>query len=86
MPGQQIAQANPPPDASLLPDSLLDFGVQLDNKDVLSKHELAAIHKFRRAADYIAAGEHSGNELEELQPRAECSTISHDFPEIERPS
>jgi xylulose-5-phosphate/fructose-6-phosphate phosphoketolase len=59
MPGQQIAQANPPPDASLLPDSLLDFGVQLDNKDVLSKDELSAIHKFRRAADYIAAGTHS---------------------------
>lgn len=63
MPGQQIAQANPPPDPSLLPDSLLDFGVQLDNKYVLSKHELNAVHKFRRAADYIAAGKSSRNKL-----------------------
>ena len=63
MPGQEIAQANPPPDPSLLPDSLLEFGVHLNNKDVLSKHELTAIHMFRRAADYIAAGKLSSHEL-----------------------
>jgi xylulose-5-phosphate/fructose-6-phosphate phosphoketolase len=56
MPQQQIAQANPPPDPSLLPDSLLGLGIQLDNKHVLSQFELTAIHKFRRAAYYIAAG------------------------------
>jgi len=39
----------------LLPDSLLDYRVQLDIKNVLSDHELAAVSKFRRAADYIAA-------------------------------
>jgi xylulose-5-phosphate/fructose-6-phosphate phosphoketolase len=55
MPGQQIAQANPPPDRSLLPDSLLEYRVQLDTKNYLPENELAAITKFRRAADYIAA-------------------------------
>lgn len=81
MPGQQIAEANPPPDASLLPDSVLDYGVQLENKHVLSKHELTAVHKFRRAADYVAAGEHNGNWRlkfpSEILP-------SYDFPEIQR--
>jgi len=83
MPGQQIAEANPPPDASLLPDSLLDYGVQLENKHVLSKHELNAIHKFRRAADYVAAGEHTGDELNFL---LKYLVPSYDFPEIQRPT
>ncbi|KAF8896623.1 XFP N-terminal domain-containing protein [Infundibulicybe gibba] len=55
MPGQVIAQANPPPDASLLPDSLLELGISLNTKDFLSPEELNAVRMFRRAADYIAA-------------------------------
>ncbi|KZP31650.1 D-xylulose 5-phosphate/D-fructose 6-phosphate phosphoketolase [Athelia psychrophila] len=55
MPGQEIAQANPPADASLLPDSVLDLHIHLDNKNILTDDELASIRKFRRAADYIAA-------------------------------
>jgi xylulose-5-phosphate/fructose-6-phosphate phosphoketolase len=56
MPGQQIAQANPPPDPSHLPDSLLDLRVTLDTQNVLSPDEVENIKKFRRAADYIAVG------------------------------
>ncbi|KAK7032816.1 putative phosphoketolase [Favolaschia claudopus] len=55
MPAQILLQANPPADPSLLPDSILSLGVQLDTKDYLSKDELKAMKLFRRAADYIAA-------------------------------
>ena len=56
MPGQRLFQPNPPPDRSLLPESVLDFNVSLDTRNVLSQNELAAIRQFRKAADYIAAG------------------------------
>lgn len=59
MPGQVLFQANPQPDPSLLPDSILEFSVKLDTKNYLPQDELKAVQKFRRAADYIAAGEHS---------------------------
>ncbi|KAF4613835.1 hypothetical protein D9613_007622 [Agrocybe pediades] len=55
MPGQIIAQPNPPADPSLLPDAFLDYAVKLDTKDFLEPKELDAIKQFRRAADYIAA-------------------------------
>jgi xylulose-5-phosphate/fructose-6-phosphate phosphoketolase len=56
MPKQEIAQPNPPPDASHLPDSLRELRVELDIADALTDDELRAVQKFRRAADYIAAG------------------------------
>jgi len=55
MPKQEIAQANPPPDPSQLPDAILDLRVTLDTQNALTPEELADIRKFRRAADYIAA-------------------------------
>ncbi|EGN99141.1 hypothetical protein SERLA73DRAFT_168658 [Serpula lacrymans var. lacrymans S7.3] len=55
MPGQQISQPNPPPDPSHIPDSMLDYQVQLTTAEVLSQDELSDIEKFRRAANYIAA-------------------------------
>ncbi|KAF9474319.1 phosphoketolase [Pholiota conissans] len=55
MPAQIISQPNPPPDPSLLPESILDYAVVLDTKDYLSPAELESINLFRRAADYIAA-------------------------------
>ena len=58
MPGQLLFQPNPPPDPSQLPESILEYGVKLDLKNVLSNEELTAIKQFRRAADYIAAGVH----------------------------
>jgi xylulose-5-phosphate/fructose-6-phosphate phosphoketolase len=57
MPKQEIAQANPPPDSSQLPDALLKLKIDLVTSDALSDGEVEAIRKFRRAADYIAAGE-----------------------------
>ncbi|KAL4074769.1 XFP N-terminal domain-containing protein [Scleroderma yunnanense] len=54
MPGQRLAQPNPPPDPSHLPDSILDNRVQLGAFSI-STTELAAVEKFRRAANYIAA-------------------------------
>lgn len=56
MPAQLISQPNPPPDASLLPEAILDQSVQLNTTDYLSPEELDGIQKFRRAADYITAG------------------------------
>ena len=56
MPGQLLFQPNPPPDPSQLPESILEYGVKLNTKGVLSPEELSAIKQFRRAADYIAAG------------------------------
>ncbi|THH28321.1 hypothetical protein EUX98_g5854 [Antrodiella citrinella] len=55
MPAQQLAQPNPPPDPSLLPESILSLKVELNYKNVLSSQELSALKQFRRAADYIAA-------------------------------
>ncbi|KAF7327423.1 putative phosphoketolase [Mycena kentingensis (nom. inval.)] len=55
MPAQILLQANPSPDPSQLPDSVLQLGVQLDVNNYLSAEELKSIQMFRRAADYIAA-------------------------------
>lgn len=55
MPGQLISQPNPPPDPSLLPDSLLEYRVQLDTNGILSPDDLEAVIQFKRAANYIAA-------------------------------
>jgi xylulose-5-phosphate/fructose-6-phosphate phosphoketolase len=57
MPGQEIAQPNPPADPSQLSDAILEYSVQLKTKDYLVKDELKSVQFFRRAADYIAAGE-----------------------------
>ncbi|KAF9466555.1 phosphoketolase [Collybia nuda] len=55
MPGQEIAQPNPPADPSQLSDTILEYGIQLKTADYLSKDELQSVQLFRRAADYIAA-------------------------------
>ena len=56
MPAQLISQPNPPPDPSLLSDSVLDYAVKLNTANYLPPKELKAIQQFRRAANYIAAG------------------------------
>lgn len=55
MPAQLLAQPNPPPDPSHLPDSVLDYRVVHTKSDITSA-ELASISKFKRAANYISAG------------------------------
>nr|GAT55270.1 phosphoketolase [Mycena chlorophos] len=55
MPAQILLEANPKPDPSLLPDSVLELAVTLDTKNYLPAEELDSLNKFRRAADYIAA-------------------------------
>lgn len=55
MPAQILYQPNPPPDPSLLPDSLNSLNVKLDH-NVLSPEDLNDVKAFRRAADFIAAG------------------------------
>ena len=56
MPAQELAQPNPPPDASSLPASIAELGVTLNYANYLQKDELQSVQAFRRAADYIAAG------------------------------
>ena len=55
MPGEILDRPNPPPGKSQLPDSILEYRVNLDTANVLTSEELQAIAKFRRTADYIAA-------------------------------
>ena len=55
MPGEVLDRPNPPPGKSQLPDSILEYHVDLDYANTLTPKELQAITKFRRAADYIAA-------------------------------
>lgn len=81
MPAQELAQSNPPPDPSLLPDSILDLKTTFSIKNVLSPEELSAIQQYRRAADYIAAGMFT-------MPTARYShshvhPCSYDFPKVE---
>lgn len=56
MPAQFIPQVNPPADPSLLPESVLDYGVVGNTENFLQPEELQSIQQFRKAADYIAAG------------------------------
>lgn len=55
MPGEILDRPNPPPGKSQLPDSILEYSVNLRRTNVLTTAELQAIAKFRRTADYIAA-------------------------------
>ena len=55
MPGEILDRPNPPPGKSQLPDSILEYRVNLESSNALTPDELQAITKFRRAADYIAA-------------------------------
>jgi len=53
---EQVKISNPPPEESQLPSAIVkQLGISLNDKSVLSIEELAAIAKYRRAADYIAA-------------------------------
>jgi len=68
MPGQEISQPNPPPLDSQLSDRILQDAVKLNTKDYLNGEDLNAIKTFRRAADYIAAGESSPDEFLSVGP------------------
>jgi len=81
MPGQLIDKPNPPPEVSLIPQSVLSLAVQLDTKDYLDKDDLEAVQSFRRAADYIAAGMYS---LYMFDQRLTL-TLSNDIPRRQRP-
>ena len=56
MPAQLLAQPNPPPERSQLPETLLNLSIRLNISEYLSKDELQALRTFRRAACYISAG------------------------------
>ncbi|KAF8442369.1 phosphoketolase [Boletus edulis BED1] len=55
MPGQLLAQPNPPADSSHLPDSVLDCRVRAGTSSDITSTELASLDKFKRAVNYIAA-------------------------------
>jgi len=55
MPGEVLDRPNPPPGKSQLPDSILEYRVNLESANALTPDELHAISAYRRAADYIAA-------------------------------
>ena len=56
MPGEEIDRPNPQALASLIPDSVLDLAVKLEKLN-LSDADLRGLEEFRRASNYIAAGE-----------------------------
>jgi len=58
MPGQLLAQPNPPPEPSLIPESILQSEVKLDTKNYLPSDELEGLQAFQRAANYLSAGKH----------------------------
>lgn len=62
MPGEIIDRPNPQALASLIPDDVLSLVVKLD-KLKLSDADATALEEFRRASNYIAAGESHSNTL-----------------------
>lgn len=55
MPREIIDRPNPQPLASQIPDAVLDLSVKLE-KTTLSDADLKGLEEFRRASNYIAAG------------------------------
>ncbi len=55
MPGEIIDRPNPQPLASHVPDSVLSLSVELE-KTPLNDADLKGLEEFRRASNYIAAG------------------------------
>lgn len=58
MPGEVIDRPNPQPLPSNIEDNVLSLAVKLD-KAKLESSTAKGLQEFRRAANYIAAGEHS---------------------------
>lgn len=56
MPGEIIDRPNPQPLPSHISEDVLELSVKLD-KLQLSENDLKGLEEFRRAANYIAAGE-----------------------------
>ena len=56
MPGEVIDRPNPQPLPSNIDDNVLSLAVKLD-KTKVDEGTLIGLQEFRRAADYIAAGE-----------------------------
>lgn len=56
MPGEEIDRPNPQPLASSVPDEVLSLSVKLE-KLQMSQVDIQALEEFRRASNYIAAGE-----------------------------
>lgn len=56
MPGEEIDRPNPQPLPSLIDDHILQLAVKLD-KTKLDDSTATGLQEFRRAANYIAAGE-----------------------------
>jgi xylulose-5-phosphate/fructose-6-phosphate phosphoketolase len=56
MPGEIIDRPNPQALASRIPDEILNLSVKLDKLDI-SDADLKGLELFRRASNYIAAGE-----------------------------
>ena len=56
MPGEEIDRPNPQPLPSHIDDHVLQLAVKLDRTE-LDKATYTGLQEFRRAANYIAAGE-----------------------------
>jgi xylulose-5-phosphate/fructose-6-phosphate phosphoketolase len=56
MPGEVIDRPNPPPLASHISSEIMGLAVQLE-KIKLNDADLRGLDEFKRAANYIAAGE-----------------------------
>lgn len=60
MPGEIIDRPNPQPLASNIPEDVLSLSVKLENAQ-LDESTATGLQEFRRAANYIAAGEFRWN-------------------------
>lgn len=55
MPGEILDRANPAPKPSHIPDEVLNLAVKLEYN--IDDEAIKGLREFRRAANYIAAGE-----------------------------
>lgn len=62
MPGEEIDRPNPKALPSHIPDEVLNLAVKLE-KLQLNEADLRGLEDFRRASNYIAAGELAEREL-----------------------
>lgn len=74
MPGEVIDRPNPKALPSNIPDAVNELAVKLEKIDI-SENDLRGLEEFRRASNYIAAGEYPAV----MKPSSNYNDSSYDF-------
>jgi hypothetical protein len=75
MPGEVIDRPNPQAPPSNIPDTVNELAVKLEKIDI-SEDDLRGLEEFRRASNYIAAGEFPATK----KPSSISNGTSYDLP------